>query len=961
MDSSRARTGKMGSAMGALSARLQLLLALAPFGGAGDVMMYVRQATEISSVQELNDAVYLDDGTVVLVGATDDPGWLAGVPNNTLTVDSSVSGIDNSADSLNRVGFILALNSSAGAGLAPIHVTLFEAGAVAGVSRIRTSSGPGVSSMALFISGQVSSASVGSAYFIAKLNRNFVRGHPTAILWQRTIRAGGQLAVRQPWDVAADGNVTLVATAVGGGNSWSEVWSLDPGGHNRVVSQWREHYLAGGASVHHASPAPSLAVRSVVVLDSSGPHCGLRSWSTSDFLSYDSDLGLGQQGAARRGSWPWDLLFNQRCDTASPSSMTNSGDGYTGASWSGGMAVATSLVIDRSSGDIYLGMHATASPGAMPAVVSWSSTGELRWWSRLMAQNSLASNSEYAVPSLAIDTSGQRLMLLATTRGPTDIARSFWSPGITAFQSVLGGLGGTAITSTWIGGLSLANGTLQAATHLAELSLSLGSSGDEGLVGYADGTMLSGFPNLNQLPPSVVGLGDTACVDIRCDELGQVYVACSAGAHTATTRGAFHQNVNVSGLGADSGSSVANHFVRVYNPSLSAVQYSSLIGGSAVAAHAVLPVSGGLLVAAVHADSAGSPVLTSGASVSWGGAFPSASGSSGVLGRFADGSLPGWPVATPSDCPAGHKTYLNGTDAVLFVCVACGIGRFADTINTPACSSCPAGRYSGALGATSVSFCAECPPGTETPEAATSTDECLQCAAGKFSSVLSGFVCEFCVAGRYATGEAATSCELCGVGRYSTVINATSPSVCVACHEGRYGPSTGGSSLQDSCLQCQAGRYAALTGTASCTSCPNGRASSSVGASAVATCANCSSGRVALPASSTCTACVAGKFAPVLQAVCLDCPAGTISLAAQHGAGSCALCTHGRYSAAGGSACAACTAGRTSQAGYGACHECGSAPSFAADDATGTIAFSSLRFGTFPEALHVNQEPSLWR
>ena len=968
--------------------------ALAPF------YRYVRWEGAASAVQELHDVLEVDDGTVLVAGATDSLSWLAehcivsvagtaaeeaaaatscaltpadagasppvagscavaagsgecayvpAVPSSELSVAGG-TGIDNSGSSAGRVGFVLALG---GGEPAPRWVSHFAPGAVDGVSRIRASSAPGETTQALYISGAVATAS-GGGYFVGKLNRNFVRGGATELLWATTVPASAALAAAQPWDVGGDGKVTLVATATDGAASWPELQRLDAGGSPEVVQGWREHYTAAGELLHAtpASAAPSAVVRSVVVLESSAARCGLRSWSSADFNAFASDKG----GGARRGVWPHDALMSLPCDVANPGAGRGSA-GYTGRVWdASGATEVSSVRVHRGDGSVYVGLQAPSTTGTVPAVAAGASDGQLLWWSRMMTEIATPTAPVLEVVDLEVDYAGSELVVLARGRRATDTSRFLWAdPASNGFQNALAGDVPAPTWSSWLGKMQLPDGVLTAATFIAELSVVAGAVANAGFVDL--GGLFGGFADPNQLPSAGALLGDTMCGDVAVDSSGLAYVACTGG-HTATSADAYAAMPPVAGLGAETGAASRNSFVRAYAADLSAAVYSTLVtgdfdaagtGGDNVAVAAVSPLVGGLAVVANHAAAKQANAIPSTNTSTWGGALPQPGGSSGIVGRFGSTRLPGSPVASRSDCAAGSQSVLQG---MAFGCELCEAGRYAPTLNSPACIPCALGKYSSVAGATSAGTCIQCPSGyAGAAEAATDFSQCVECAAGRVSSDATGFLCEDCAAGSYAPDVRMVTCFNCPSGKYSTTVGSTSPD-CIACSAGRYGPAPGAGSEAEGCPDCPAGTWGDAAEMELCNKCAAGKASAATGATLESTCVECALGSVAPAGSGACANCAAGKYSSN-RVSCALCPSGTFSSAAGASSGSsCAECAPGLYSPAGAESCTQCNVNGSSHAAWGGCLNCSattaeSLPSFApSGDA---IRFSALRLGTFPE------------
>ena len=963
-----------------------------------DVYQYVQRSGGDSAAQELYDVFHCDDGTTLVAGSTDTLSWLAeaciasdgdtaceltaadpasgvtgscevsagdgsctyapAVPSTELEIASG--SIDNSASSASRIGFVLALAPDDD--MTPQHVSYFPAGTVDSVSRIRASSEPGETTQVIYISGSVVTAS-GSGYFIGKLNRNFVRGAATQLLWAVTVQAAGTLAVQQPWDVGADGTVALAATVTDGSATWSELQRLGVDGEPQVVEGWREHYDAAGELLHvtPASAAPTAAVRSVVVLDSSAARCGLRSWTSSEFNAFTSD---GNRGA-RRGVWPNDVLMSLPCDTTDPS--TGIGEfGYTGLRYdTSGSTAVTTVVVDRRDGSMYVGLQAPATAGTVPAIVAWSRDGQLIGWSRMMPETSAATAPVLEVADIAVDYANWRhVVVLGRGRRTGSTPRYFWSdPSGSGFQNSLADevASQSEVWSSWIGKYDLTDRmTLVSATFVAELAAEAAVVDN----GFEDlGGNLAGFADPNQLPATGMLLGDTSCHQLNIDSEGLIYVACT-GIHTLTTLDAHHSMWDVAGLGDTTGTASRNAFVRVYASDLSDVSFSSLVtgefdtagvGGDNVELAAVSPFVGGLIVVATHSAAQQlNPIPVT--NITWGGSSPQPGASSGVIGRFIREGLHGWPIITRFDCPAGRESQLEGMEYGCSICVA---GRYAAQVNSPECLACSLGTYSSATEATSSETCIPCPRGyAGATEAASDVSQCVECVAGRTSSAATG-LCEDCAVGTYAPEDASDACTNCPRGKYSTVVASSSSSDCTACEAGRYGPDPGAGSLDD-CPVCPTGTWSDTLGATVCYDCAAGKASVATQATLESTCTDCEGGSISAAGADVCNPCPSGTYSSN-SVSCALCPTGTWSANPGQSSGlSCHECPPGSYSSAGSTAveaCHSCDESERSQVAWGGCFECDgdSLPSFTAS--AEAIPFSSLKFGTFPSHAAGNLAP----
>ena len=101
-------------------------------------------------------------------------------------------------------------------------------------------------------------------------------------------------------------------------------------------------------------------------------------------------------------------------------------------------------------------------------------------------------------------------------------------------------------------------------------------------------------------------------------------------------------------------------------------------------------------------------------------------------------------------------------------CNLCGAGTYSSGSTTSACSTCPAGKYSGA----GASSCTSCPAGKYSSAGASG---CTSCSAGTYSSS-GASSCSDCPAGKYSSAGA-SGCTSCSIGYYS----AAKASSCTAC------------------------------------------------------------------------------------------------------------------------------------------------------------------------------------
>jgi syndecan 4 len=261
-------------------------------------------------------------------------------------------------------------------------------------------------------------------------------------------------------------------------------------------------------------------------------------------------------------------------------------------------------------------------------------------------------------------------------------------------------------------------------------------------------------------------------------------------------------------------------------------------------------------------------------------------------------------------------------------CSACLPGSFSSgtaclgCLQAATCSSCPAGRYSGAP---SQSTCSTCAAGSVSG-AGSST--CTTCLPGQYSN--GSVSCLSCSAGRWSArlGQPSAQCEGPCIAGYWCADGATTPkqfacnTPAVYCPEGSPTPTSVGignfsklnNSVQEPCppsafcqsgLQtpCRRGSYSNVSGVTECSLCEPGRFSGSIGASS---CPLCPRGTASsLAGVSVCASCFQGRFSDT------------------EGATVCELCTPGTYmDGLNATACLTCPTGRRSNEGSLKCDSC---------------------------------------
>lgn len=529
-----------------------------------------------SGKETLYDVLQITDGSFLVCGYAENLDWIdAFVPRTQLTYTGNIPNGQGS----NRYGILLHLSSDL---QQVLHVVHFPKGAVEDIRFIKTSSLPYHPTADLYISCNTSDTNANNGgYILAKLDHNFVNGVPTALEWVHAVWAKSVPKENHPWDVTNDGRVFYIS-GESYGYDWSAVYCLNPNGQRTWVNNWRTHWLANGSEWRGtpATACPQGGIDSVkfsgIVLKAWG-RCDLRSWALDD---YNTVLADGN-GGTKKGIWPLDVLFDGPCDPAAPAANS---PGYTGYSLSGTPVYGgQSICIDKRNNDLYIGMNFKSvlpdgNPDFEPAVIAMDASGLLRWWSRLYHEitpdgDLRNSSPDQYVDALAIDYAHDRLTVGARCHGNN--VENLWegdniatNPGAQGFQNNFTGSSGN-IHISWLGKLSLADGTLAHATYMAELAEGTSGLGvplaDPNLDGWPDPN--SGWPDVNTTRMARNGL--------KLSSSGDVVVAAT-GRRTITTANAYQKMVQP----YYGGLSAWNSFVRVYDDQLRTLKYSSLVVGA---------------------------------------------------------------------------------------------------------------------------------------------------------------------------------------------------------------------------------------------------------------------------------------------------------------------------------------------------------------------------------------------
>ncbi|MDX1948545.1 MAG: hypothetical protein SFU86_24375 [Pirellulaceae bacterium] len=619
-------------------------------GMPGDVVGYFGAVGS----ERLLGVAQLSDRSVLVCGGADNLAWL---PSSVKPLELQNAAIESGAT--NQTAFILQLSPNQDRIL---QVVTLPKGIAADIRCLKTTNAPGQPTGALFISGkrlEDKARNIKAGYFVGRLDGNFVDAPPTRFVWVHNVRAEGDMADTQPWDVGSDGKV-VHATGTPHGYDWMAIHRLTAEGQPDVVEDWRLHYYLQGEQRKEWFGTPASlcphgkVIESAIVLKVWG-RGDFRSWTQEDYLAKTPD----GNGGVKQGRWPYDAFFAGPFNPADPNQSPR-GRGYTGYGWpSTPCGNVGAIAIDRRDNHLYIGGNNKSTlpknPDFEPFVIAMTATGRQKWWMRLYREvppadgqtiqddvDGRLSTPDQYVDGLAIDysrpASGGALVVLARCHGNNRV--NFWNgheikhpenPG-TSFQPQFTGNNGN-IHYSWLGRLATTDGTMLHATYIGEYA----ADAKVGRESWNDPN-LDGWPKFTSAWPDI---NTTRCRSLRVDLAGNVLLV-GTGRRPITTKNAYMKMPK-----PHEGESRWCDFVRVYSPDLTTLRYSSIlagawdwktnVGGSGVSLQAVAPTDGGLLVVGhstpdAKPGDAGATSLPLRNVPAWGASQPA--GESGIFGRL---------------------------------------------------------------------------------------------------------------------------------------------------------------------------------------------------------------------------------------------------------------------------------------------------------------------------------------
>jgi hypothetical protein len=591
----------------------------------------------------LTDALELSDGSVLMAGSVANLNFASTVPKTQLapmTIPNRSTG---------RTACVVRVAGDLQSILGLWHL---PAGQALNFRWIKTTAKPGDPAPgAIYLSGRCDATS--GDYFIARFNGNFVTTAPTAFDFTRVAKAtnsyGDNLGL-QTWDVGGDGRVAFVDET---GTS-PRVFVIDSSGALMKLPDLRgSHWLPGvqldGTNRQAAigSDVPAATVSAI----SFG--ADLRSWTDADRLMVLPD----GNGGIKRGMWPLDLFFPVQDRTGGTTGAIEYG--YTGYRSTGRYRIG-GIAVDRDDNDLSIGFNIQTrfwdagatkeQPDFEPAVISYTATGALKWWSRLYQEVSdangngqidpgetrLSSPDQY-VDGLTHDhaTTPARLVVLGRCHGNNTV--NLWrgnnlaaSPGAAGFMNQFTGTEGD-IHIGWIGKFRETDGVILNSTYLAgyQRASVLTQNAYTEAIHDAWPSHNAGWPNLTTTRAETGAL--------RCDAIGRVYV-CGIGPRMVTTQNAWQKLPRITQR-LNEGISPWSQFVRVMSPDLRTAVYSSALTGvwtyptegaqpsnsDNTDLSGVCPVNGGVLAVGEHKLASGAVqgnAVPASQTPAWGSAQP---------------------------------------------------------------------------------------------------------------------------------------------------------------------------------------------------------------------------------------------------------------------------------------------------------------------------------------------------
>ena len=279
-----------------------------------------------------------------------------------------------------------------------------------------------------------------------------------------------------------------------------------------------------------------------------------------------------------------------------------------------------------------------------------------------------------------------------------------------------------------------------------------------------------------------------------------------------------------------------------------------------------------------------------------------------------DQSLLGGPYAC-TRCPQGSYSTAVGAEE----CVLCEIGKYANTMGSTACTLCPQATSTDFAGALSILNCRNCTPGTGNClpcapgeyQPVSGRTSCLRCRPGSFSKENSSAYCTPCAVNQYQPFQGQSSCLRCAATKHTNHMSGTvQESGCLPC--------TSSCPLDCADLACGVNRWLDIV-TYNCSSCPKGELSVDQCSMSTTSCESAAQGYYM--AGNQIAVCASGQESNFDRDSCVNCMDGMWSYVEDVQGCSGTKCNAG-HSCAGG-VMRACDPGTfTATSGYSVCTMC---------------------------------------
>ena len=635
--------------------------------------------------EKFQGILQLSNGTLLVGGQANNFDWLpVGLPSNTINnVQRYFSA------STEGTGFILHLSADQQAILGLVR---FPDNSIRDVYKIKTNSLPGQPTGDIFISGSRDTVGGSDGYYIARLNNNFINGLPTGVAYYKSVdartRNGGGPSIHfppgsesaqkmyQPWDVNSKGQI-LYATGADFSFDRTSINFMNRNGVDTLMDYFSVHNpnFTGvpASSFVNSTGNPAFDLKSSSLwfkYAGTGTPGAMRSYAQNLFNQVRSDEN-GNSG--RKGAFPFDAFF-ETPQSLGGAPVVTTGPGYTGYSvgtgggrWTGKIG---GIVFDKRNSHFYIGMaisvsSVTSQPNlddTEPALAAFSANGELKWWARLHKEDANRSSAQQQVENIDLDYLHNQVVVLGRTRGNS--VNNFWKGN--ELTNKAGGRGnqnqitGSNSTSTfpdffWLGKYDLTTGKINHSTYVGELE------GTQTFTTPSANPNYDGFPDMNS---SNFNLGTTLINQMQVDHVtGQVFVSGTAQ-RTMTTLRAYQKMLKPIPYQQGGGVAAIGSFLRVYNPSLDTIVYSTLMTGlwnpangtsENTTIRSILPISGGLIFSGFHSGQGNDVQLLN--RPSWG--TDTRDNQTGLFGRlkFGPDLPPNQPdtITKPSDLCTGTE------------------------------------------------------------------------------------------------------------------------------------------------------------------------------------------------------------------------------------------------------------------------------------------------------------------